>query len=194
MEIHSMSQATTLPITTIQEAAVDNDSLYEIVDGQRVEKPLMGSFQVLVASILDQQLGAFVRTNGLGRVLSEMLFKINPTGGHKRRPDVAFVSYERWARGRKINSEDGWDVIPDLAIEVISPSNTAEEVIKKIREYFKAKVRQVWVVYPIDRLIYVYDSPKKNIILDITDELDGGTILPGFRLSLVELFEDGEEV
>ena len=117
-----------------------------------------------------------------------------PAADLQRRPDVAFVSYERWARDRKVNSEDGWDVIPDLAIEVISPSNTAEHVNKKIGEYFKAKVRRVWVVYPIDRLIYIYESRKKVVILDISDELDGGDILPGFRLSLAELFEDGEDI
>jgi Uma2 family endonuclease len=189
-----MSQATTLPTETIEEPAAETDSLYEIVDGLRLEKPPMGNYQVLVGSILDQQLGQCARANGLGRVVAEMLFKINPTGKQKRRPDVAFVSYERWARGRKVGSEEGWDVIPDLAIEVISPSNIAEEVIKKIGEYFKANVRRVWVVYPVDRLVYIYESPKQAVILDINDELDGGDILPGFRLSLAELFEDGEEV
>jgi Uma2 family endonuclease len=104
------------------------------------------------------------------------------------------VSYERWARDRKLNSEDGWEVIPDLAIEIVGLRHMAVEVVKKIGEYFKARVRQVWVVYPIDRLVYVYESRKKVAILDINDELDGGDILPGFRLSLAELFEDGEDL
>jgi Uma2 family endonuclease len=193
MEVHSMSQSTPLMTETIQEPEVDPDSLYEIVDGQRVEKPPMGNFQILAASILVEKLAPYARAQGLGRVVSEMLFKLNPTDKQKKRPDVAFVSYEKWARERKIDFEDGWDVIPDLAIEVVSRSNTAEKVIKKIGEYFKADVRRVWVVYPIDRLIYVYESPKKNVILDINDELDGEDILPGFRLSLAELFEDAAE-
>ena len=187
-----MNQGATLIPETVPAPILEGDAPYEIVDGQRVEKPPMGNFQVLVASILVEKLAPYARAHGLGRVVSEMLFKINPTGKQKRRPDVAFVSFDRWARGRKINSEDGWDVIPDLAIEVISPSNMADEVVKKVGEYFRAGVRWVWVVYPIDRLIYVYESPKKNVILDVGDELDGQDVIPGFRLSLAELFEDGE--
>ncbi len=189
-----MSVATTLPAETTQETVFESGSLYEIVNGQRVEKPPMGNFQVWVASILVERLGYFARTNGLGRVVSEMLFKIHLSVGRKRRPDVAFVSFERWARDRKINIEDGWDVIPDLAIEVVSPSNSAEEVVGKIDEYFRAGVRGVWVIYPITRQIYVHESPSMVRVLKITDELDGSELLPGFRLSLAELFEDGEDV
>jgi Uma2 family endonuclease len=183
---------TTFPAEMTREPAIEADSLYEIVDGQRVEKPAMGNFQVWAASILVERLGYFARTNGLGRVVAEMLFKIHPDGGRKRRPDVAFVSYERWERGRKITFDDGWDVIPDLAIEVVSPSNSAEAVNSKIAEYFKAGVKGVWVVYPMERQIYLYQSPKKTVILDSDDELDGGDLLPGFRLSLAELFEDAD--
>jgi Uma2 family endonuclease len=191
MEVQSMSEATT---ETVLEPILDSESLYEVVKGRRVEKPPAGTFQALVASILSQKLGRHARTNGLGRVVSQMLFEIDQTGATKRSPDVAFVSYERWARNRKVNTEYRWDVIPDLAIEVVGLSHLAAEVNKKIGEYFKAKVRRVWVVYPIDRLVYVYESRKKVVILDVNDELDGGDLLPGFRLSLAELFEDGEDI
>jgi Uma2 family endonuclease len=193
MEARPMSQTATLEPEAIAIPEVEVGKLYEVVNGQIVEKPPMGSFQERVESILDQRLGYHAHTNGLGRVGSETLFKINPSGKLKRRPDVAFVSYERWARDRKIGTEAGWDVIPELAIEVISPSNLAEEVMTKIREYFQAGVLRVWVVYPVERLVYIYQSPRKNIILGEGDDLDGGDLLPGFRLSLAELFEDGAE-
>jgi Uma2 family endonuclease len=164
---------------------------YEIIDGRRVEKPPMGTFAVFVAAALDQFLGGYVRANRLGRVFPEMLFRINPEGSPQRRPDVAFVSYGRWPSDRKVADWNGWDVVPDLAIEVVSPSDSASEVLGKIREYFQAGVRRVWVVYPAERLVYVYESPTKNIILGEGDDLDGGDLLPGFQLSLVELFEDG---
>ncbi len=186
-----MSQTTLTP-----ELAVgiprEEEPLYEIIDGRRVEKPPMGTFQIIVAAILDQQLGAFARTGRLGRVVPEMLFRINPAGSPMRRPDIAFVSFDRWPRDRKVNSDNGWDVVPDLAIEVVSPSNTADEVLGKVREYFQAGVRRVWVVYPSERQVYVYASPTRNSILGEGDELAGEDILPGFRLPLVELFEDGE--
>ncbi len=186
-----MSQAATIDPEVVTEPEIGK--LYEIVNGQIVEKPPMGNFQVVVAALLAQILGGYVRANGLGRVVSEMLFKLNPTGKLKRRPDLAFVSYARWARDRKVGFEDGWDVIPEIAIEVISPSNRADEVITKVREYFQAGVIRVWVIYPFERQVYIYESPRKNIILGEGDDLDGGDLLPGFRLSLAELFEDGVE-
>ncbi len=189
-----MSVATTLPAETTRETVFENGSLYEIVNGRRVEKPPMGTFNILIAAFLDQMLGGFVRANRLGRVAPEMLFRIGPTGNPQRRPDVAFVSYARWPRERKVDSRNGWDVVPDLAIEVVSPSNSAEEVVGKIDEYFRAGVRGVWVIYPITRQIYVHESPSMVRVLKITDELDGSELLPGFRLSLAELFEDGEDV
>ncbi len=187
-----MSLATTLTADSTEEALASLDSLYEIVNGLRVEKPPMGSFQIIVASLLAEKLAPYTRLQGLGRVVIEMLFKL-PGTTQKRRPDVAYVSFDRWAKGRKVNIEDGWDVVPDLAIEVISPSNSADEVNQKIAEYFKAGVRQVWVVYPVSRLAHIFESPKKVTILDINDDLDGGDLLPGFRLSLAELFEDAED-
>lgn len=83
------------------------------------------------------------------------------------------------------------DVVPDLFIEVISPSNTANDVPGRIREYSEAGARRVWVVYPTDRQVYVDESPKKIGILGLGDPLDGEDVLPGFRLGLDELFEDG---
>jgi Uma2 family endonuclease len=171
----------------------DAETLYEIVDGQRVEKAPMGTFEVFIAAILDQLLGAFVRSNRLGRVFPEMLFRINALGSPQRRPDVAFVSYSRWPRDRKVDSANGWDVVPELAVEVISPSDPAIAVVEKIHEYFQAGVLRVWVVYPNVRQVYVYEGPARVQILDVDRELDGGDILPGFRLSLAELFEDGAE-
>ncbi len=189
-----MSVAPPLPAETVPEAAIDADSRYEVVDGQNVEKPPMGNLQIVVNSFLFERLAPFARLHGFGRVLAEVLLKINLPDGPLRRPDLAFFSNERWPRSMKVNSDNGFEVVPDLAIEVISPSNSADEVNQKIREYFKAGVRQVWVVYPASRLVHIYETPKKSIILDITDELDGGDLLPGFRLSLAELFEDAADV
>lgn len=188
-----MSQAATIELETVSAPEPEIDRRYEIVDGQKVEKPPMGNIQAVVAALLDQILGGYVRANKLGRVIPEMLFRLFPKGGPQRCPDVAFVSYARWPRDRKVDSRNGMDVIPDLAIEVISPSNKAQEVIGKVREYFQAGALRVWIVYPSVRQVYVYESPKKVTILGEGDDLDGGDLIPGFRLALAELFEDGAE-
>jgi Uma2 family endonuclease len=86
-----------------------------------------------------------------------------------------------------------WDVVPDLTVEVISESNSANAVARKIDEYFGANVRKVWVVYPSTNKIYVYDSATRVRILQLGDELDGEDVIPGFHVSLSTLFEPEEE-
>jgi Uma2 family endonuclease len=85
--------------------------------------------------------------------------------------------------------ENAWDVVPELAIEVMSPYDLAEESLQKTREYFQAGVRLVWVVYPEQRLVYVYDSPTQIRVLTTDDTLDGGTVLPEFQLRLDRFFD-----
>jgi Uma2 family endonuclease len=79
-----------------------------------------------------------------------------------------------------------------LAIEVISPTNLAEEVLDKFHEHFRAGVRRVWVIYPGTSQVYDYDAPTSVRILARTEELDGGGFVPGFRLPLTALFEDAD--
>ena len=172
---------------------VVDEPLYEVIDGQIVEKPAMGAPQVWIASILIAFLNGPAALNPLGRVVGEMLFTLDSTRKLKRRPDVAFVSYDRWPRRRPIPEGDAWDVVPDLAVEVISPSNRAVEVVKKVGEYFRAGVRLVWVVYPIERLVYVYRSVTDVRILQVGDELDSGDVLAGFRRPVRDLFEEEGE-
>jgi len=169
------------------------EGLYEVVNGLVVEKLKVGAYQIHVASLLFRILGHFAWTNRLGNVESEMLFLLEQESGLKRRPDLAFVSYERWPKNRPIPRKDAWNVVPDLAIEVISPSNLASEMIVKIGNYFRAGVSRVWVIYPLEEQVYVYESPTTARILTRADRLEEPTILPGFSLPLGELFESGEE-
>lgn len=122
-----------------------------------------------------------------------MLFLLDPDSGLKRRPDLAFVSYERWPKKQRVPRTPAWGVVPDLAIEVISPSNLAEDVILKLGEYFRAGVRRVWVIYPVEEHFYIYDSLTTVRILTRADRLEDEAVLPGFSLPLSELFESGEE-
>ena len=131
--------------------------------------------------------------NQLGRVVSETLFLLDPALGLKRRPNLAFVSTERWPLRRRIPDTEAWEVIPDLAVEVISKTNTANQMAEKIEEYFRSSVRQVWVVYPGTSKVYIYDSATSVKILQVGDDLEGGSVLPGFRLALEDLFRQGTE-
>jgi len=164
------------------------DPLYEIVDGRYVELPPMSTFSVLVTSRLTRRMGVFAESQQLGEVVSEMLFGLSPS--RRRRPDVAFVSYQRWARGRPIPNSDPWPVVPNLAVEVVSPTDDAGPLMQKVVEYFQAGVEQVWVIYPLLKLVYVYESLTKVRGFTDADELDGGSLLPGFKLVLSALFAD----
>lgn len=179
-------------VETPARAPVDNDILYEVIDGRIVEKPVMGIYQVLVASELIRLMNTSAGMDRLGRVVSEMLFVVDPTRKLKRRPDVAFVSYERWPRRSPSPTGDALEVVPDLAVEVISPSNTADEVVDKLDEYFRAGGRLVWVIYPVSRKIYVYTSPIAVRILQPGDDLDGGPVIPGFRVPVKSLFDEDD--
>jgi Uma2 family endonuclease len=171
---------------------ISDEMLYEVVDGKIVEKD-MGSREFEIAGILDQYLGMFARTHRLGRALIEFIFRIDQAKNLPRRPDVAFVSHTSWPVHRRVPDVPVWDMVPDLAIEIVSPSNTADHILEKIHDYFKAGVRGVWVVYPRQQEVYVYASPTQIQVLQLGQELDGGDLVPGFRLPLAALFEDDAE-
>src|SRR5205085_2585715 len=140
----------------------------------------------LIASSLFGLLFPYAQSRG--HLVMETLFRLAGLG-RNRRPDIAFVSHDRWPKSRPHNKdENAWDVVPNLAIEVVSPNDLAEELLVKMEEYFRAGVQVVWIVYPKDAQVYVYQSPTDVRILSRADTLDGGSVLPEFRLSLNELF------
>jgi len=183
-----MATATMEPVHLGPSATPDSEALYEIVNGERREIPHMGALAGAIASVLVYYLNGFAVEHKLGLAMMEVLFRLRP-GRPSRRPDIAYVSFERWHLTTPPTTDPPeFDLAPNLAVEVVSPSNAAEEIEDKIQEYFDAGVELVWVIYPRHRRIYVYDSPTHNRILVETDELDGGKVLPDFRLRIADLF------
>lgn len=166
--------------------AVDK-RLYELIDGVLVEKA-MGYSESVLAVYLAEVLNAFVRRCNAGLVSG-------PDGpfrlfiGRIRFPDVGFISWDRLP-GRRRPKRPIPDLVPDLAAEVLSVSNTAAEMKRKLQDYFKAGVRLVWVIDPEARTLSVYTSPDSPTVLDETDTLTGAPVLPEFRLVLRELFAE----
>jgi Uma2 family endonuclease len=116
-----------------------------------------------------------------------------PSGGVRlarglvRLPDLSFVSWDRLP-DRMVPSEPVLGFAPDLAVEVLSPGNTKREMDLKVREYFLAGVRLVWLVDPGKRTVRVYTAPDQSVRLSEGQALDGGDVLPGLRLPLREVF------
>jgi Uma2 family endonuclease len=163
-----------------------DDVLYEVVNGRRVEKP-MGLVENAIATILIGRLEPFCRTNQLGRAVMETLFEI-PGSGNDRKPDVAFVSFQRWPADRPLPRVNAWPIAPDLAVEVISPTDKAFDVVEKVQEYFTGGVRQVWHIYSHIERVFIFDTPTTVRVLTRADELNAEPLVPGFRMPMAELF------
>jgi Uma2 family endonuclease len=172
-----------------QKGVCSDDDLYEIVNGQSVEVPPMSMFAVLINTCLIGHLWNFITSRKLGRLVCEGKFILDTAKKFQRIPDLAFVSAQTWPLDRPVSKVGDWQVVPDLAVEVVSPNDVLEEVLTKIMEYFAHGVKCVWLVSPISAKVFVFDSPQKVTLLGVADELDGGELLPGFRLKLSELFE-----
>jgi Uma2 family endonuclease len=168
----------------------NGDILYEVVDNPIRELPPMSTRETHFASILSRLLGPFAWDHGRGQVEVEMLFSIHPAKNLQRRPDVSFVSFERWPRGKPVPGTSAWEVVPNSAVEVISPTNSANEVIEKLEDDFASGVQRVWVIYPVYPKVHDYDSTTSGRILTRADTLRGAEVLPGFELPLTELFEE----
>ena len=171
----------------------DDDSLYEVVDDQVVELAPMGAYEVWLATVLTEYLRRFARQHRLGRAVQEMLFDLGATIQRKRRPDVAFVSYDRWPQQQRVPRTEAWEVVPNLAVEVVSRTDRADDLMNKIAEYFRAGVEGVWVVFPSQEQIHVYESPTSVRILTRADALRGEPVLLHFQLPVAALFDEVEE-
>ena len=164
-----------------------HDRLCELVDGTLVEKA-MGWQESELAVIIARLLGNFVAANRRGKVFgSDGMFRLRPE--HIRIPDVAFISNRRFS-GRTLTPTAFWELGCDLAVEVMSPSNTRREMERKLSDYFAAGVQMVWLVYPKAREVVVYSSPSDSVTLVGDDLLDGGAVLPGFSIPVSQLFAE----
>ncbi|MEX2560903.1 MAG: Uma2 family endonuclease [Pirellulales bacterium] len=159
--------------------------LYELVEGVLVEKA-MGFYESYLAGVLVKLIGNYLDRNNLGIVTPpDGMVCLRP--GLVRIPDVAFISWERLP-GRAIPRDPIPNVAPDLAVEILSEGNTEQEMRRKLNDYFAARVRRVWYVDPASRSVTVYTSPAAFTVLHEHETLDGGDVLPGFRLPLDTFF------
>jgi Uma2 family endonuclease len=161
--------------------------LFELVDGVLVEKT-MGAYESMLAVEIAALLRNFVKPRKLGTVLgADGMLKL--ALGQVRIPDVAFLSTEKFPRGR-FPREKAPSLAPDLAVEVLSERNTKKEMANKVREYFAAGTSMVWYVDPKRREVQVFNSPTSSHTLSERETLDGGDVLKGFTLSLHDLFAE----
>jgi len=162
---------------------------YELLDGRLVEKP-MGSKASVIEANVSALVRPFVRKHSLGYVLTGdgAGYELWPNRPRVRKPDVSFV-----ARGRYPDDvvPDGWTTIPpDFVVEVVSPNDTADDLMAKAMEWLSVGVRLVWVVYTKSRAVLVLRPGGVAAWVGAGGQLSGEEVLPGFSCPVDDVFAD----
>jgi len=167
---------------------MSDGDFYELVDGNLVERK-MSVLSSYVAGVIFSFLFAFCRPNRGGWVFPEgtsyQCFPHNPN--KVRRPDVSFIRLDRLS-AEEAAAKGHVRVVPDLAVEVVSPNDLYDEVDDKVDEWLSAGVQLVWVVSPRKRTVTVHRADGTSAIFHEKDEITGEDVVPGFRCQVREFF------
>ena len=120
-----------------------------------------GCDEAWLAKVIYDLVNPYVKDNSFGPSFPGNDLQPSPDRRSRARPDVAFISFERWARNRPVPQTRSWAVVPDLAIEIVSQPTPRTRSLGKLEEYFRVGVRSVWVVYPRQFNVYAYRSPTE---------------------------------
>lgn len=161
---------------------------YEQVDGVWVEKPVSNATGIVGGNVFGA-VRDFVRPRRLGYVfVSEGGYRMLPDSPKTmQKPDVSFVAAARVTA--EVHRKTWWPIAPDLAVEVISPTELTEESETKLDEYLRAGVRLIWQVFLPTRNVWAYKPDGTAKLYRVTDTLPGEDVLPGFTVPVAELFE-----
>lgn len=167
----------------------DEGDHFELVRGELVAmSPASGEHGDIGGTIF-WHVKTHVRSHRLGKAFTaETGFLLARNPDLVRAPDAAFIRSDRLPPPEKRRGY--WEVAPDLVIEVVSRWDRSSEIHNKVMDYLEAGVRLVWVVYPTRRTVVVHLPDRTSVTLTDADELDGGDVLPGFRLPVATIFDD----
>jgi Uma2 family endonuclease len=183
-----MSTVTTQLMAADELLAMPADGYrYELVKGELRQMPPAGEEHGDAAMNIGSPLHQHVKANNLGRVYAaETGFLLQENPDTVMAPDTAFVSRERL---NVVGNTRGYAKgAPDLAVEVVSPGDRVSEIEEKVRRWLEFGTRMVWVVSPRLRTVTVYRSLTDIVTLTEKDVLDGGDVVPGFRIAVSEIF------
>ena len=168
---------------TLEEFLESDLEGYEYVKGELFPVPPTSIEHGDISMNLISLLNSYVRENQLGRVyMPDTGFRV---GERVLMPDIAFLSNEHIPDDRSKASP----VPPDLAVEVVSPSDTLRRVEEKVFAYLEAQTQLVWVLSPTFKTVTVYRSETEITVLTRNDTLTGENVVEGFSCQVAELFE-----
>ena len=180
-----MDAKTLMSVEEFDRLAEPDELSYELDEGELVVMTKPRPLHNRIAERLFRALDRYLETYPIGEVfIFEYLFVLGPT--IKRAPDVSFLRSER---AKKIDPHVDIPGAPDLAVEVLSPTDTVSAMRRKIRQYFAAGTQCVWIVYPETREVEIWKQPSQpQKVLQETDVLEDTDLLPGFALRVGALF------
>ncbi|MXV72968.1 Uma2 family endonuclease [Candidatus Poribacteria bacterium] len=168
---------------TLQEFLENDLEGYEYIKGELVPMAAAAIVHGEIGSNVHFLLASHVRENKLGRLyIVETTFQL---GDRVVKPDIGFVSTERLSEDKL----KGFSVAPDLAIEIVSPTDKHYDATEKALAYLKAGTRLVWVIEPVAKTVMVYRSPTNISLLTYDDILTGEDVVEGFTCPVAQLFE-----
>lgn len=160
---------------------------YELWRGELVPMTPVGYQHGRIVIGFGQSLNQYVKANRLGAVCTEVGFRLFQRPDTVWAPDIVFIAQSRLPQGSAV--EKFVEFPPDLAVEVVSPYDTATEITRKVEDYLTAGVRLVWIIDPGTQRVTVYRSLQDVKVLTPEQELDGAEVIPGFRIKLAEIFD-----
>lgn len=170
--------------TDVERASERDGKHYELIDGELKEKPV-GTKALFIASEIRERLSAaFYPREGFAVV--EAMVYCFARANHGRKPDVVYVRFNRLPTP-SIPDGDIF-VVPDLVVEVLSPSNSGVELEEKLDEYLEAGVPMVWIVNPDRRTIRVYRNDGTTKLFRDRDVIENERLLPEFRMAVADVF------
>lgn len=165
----------------------DSGDNCELIRGVLIELPPPSFGHGRIMANLARLLGSFVKEHRLGRLVAgDAGFVLQHDPDTVLGPDLAFVTVDHMPDDETTYS----NVPPDLAVEIVSPSNSAAEIDRQIAIYLGAGVRTVWTVYPKRRQVIVHEPDHTSRTFDYAETLTGGEVLPGLSLTVSEIFDD----
>ncbi len=162
---------------------------YELVRGELRTMSPSGRKHGRIAARLALRLGHYIEVHSLGEItIAEAGFLLGRNPDTVRVPDVGFISAERAASVSDSDDEIYWPFAPDLAVEVVSPSDRPGEVKEKIHEWLDAGTHMVIIIDPRKQLVTVYRTLTDVAVLTVNDQLTGGDVVPGWTMQVSVLF------
>jgi Uma2 family endonuclease len=197
-EVRTYAMAVQTRLLTVDEYVAFGDKPVEVIDGEVVEMSPSTKRQPKVLRRLNRPLDAYTLEKGLGEVFTESSFVLDgePRRGwvkNARTPDLAFIAKSRYEahEAEHPSDEEPWWIAPDLVAEIISPTDEAQDVMRKLRDYLTFGVLIVWLIYPKTKSVVVYTQDNHlGTTLTEGDLLTAEPLIPGWSMPVAALFAE----